>query len=98
MNPESLSIVGLTLIALALPALGAWFYQVFALKRELADTERRLETLLHETTTATAERVTRVENDVRDLNKSLQELAKDLAAESAHVRARLDELARRATP
>lgn len=37
MSPESLAIAGLTLIALALPAMGAWFYQVFALNRELAD-------------------------------------------------------------
>lgn len=42
MSTESLAIAGLTVLALALPAMGAWFYQVFALKRDLADTERRL--------------------------------------------------------
>ena len=35
MSTESLAIVGLTLLALALPVMGSWFYQVFALKREL---------------------------------------------------------------
>lgn len=96
MSTESLAIVGLTLIALALPALGASFYQVFALKRELADAERRLEALIRETTAATAERVTRVENDTRAVQSTLQALSNDLTRETARIEGRLDELTARA--
>ncbi len=85
MSTESLAIVGLTLIALALPALGAWFYQAFALKRELADAERRL-----------SERATRVVNDMRALHTSLQALATDMAKTTARIEVRLDELTARA--
>ena len=56
--------------AVATPLLliaGAWAYQIFALKRELDHVETRL-----------AERITRVETDVRALQTTLQNFSRDV--------------------
>jgi len=56
--------------AVAAPLLliaGAWAYQIFALKRELDHVETRL-----------AERITRVETDVRALQTTLQNFSRDV--------------------
>lgn len=66
MNAESFAIVGLTLIGIALPVMGAWFYQVFALKRELSDVERRLN-----------ERLSAVENKCDAIVRSTQNYIED---------------------
>lgn len=96
MSAESLAIVGLTLIGLALPLMGAWFYQVFALKRELSEAQRRMEALVRLGNEAMAERVARVENDVRALQLTFQNNATDMARWTAHIDGRLDELTARA--
>ncbi len=87
MNVESLAIVGLTLIGLALPVMGAWFYQVFALKRELADTERRLA----EMEGRLAERINRVEDNARRSDASAQQLFRDLDRVINRIDGRLEE-------
>lgn len=79
MSTEALAIVGLTLIGLALPAMGAWFYQVFALKRELADLERRV-----------SERIDRVEGDVRATNTTMHQVLRDLERTINRIEGRLD--------
>ena len=77
MSAESLAIVGLTIIALALPLMGAWFYQVFALRRDLADVERRIEGAIRDVEARLSERTNRLEEDNRRAGATLQRTADD---------------------
>lgn len=97
MTTEHLAIVGLTLIGLALPIMGAWFYQVFALKHEVRDVETRLkdtEGRLHAEIAAVelrlTERLNRVDDRLGGIERTLQRVADDFARAQAHVEGRLN--------
>lgn len=80
MNSEVLAIVGLTLIVLALPVMGAWAYQTFALKRELDDVARHL-----------FERIERVEDKADAAARSHDNSFRDLYVMISKLDARLSD-------
>jgi len=97
MTTESLAIVGLTLIGLALPLMGAWFYQVFALKHEVRDvearvkdTEGRLHTEIAAVEQRLTERINRVEDHLAGIEKTLQQLAHDFCRAQERIEGRLN--------
>lgn len=94
MSTESLAIVGLTIIALALPLMGAWFYQVFALRRDLADVERRIETAIGDVERRLSERTNRLEDDNRRAAATLQQTANDWSHFMGSVERRIEGLER----
>lgn len=79
MTTDSLAIVGLTLIGLALPIMGAWAYQTFALKRELDDVARNL-----------FERIERVAEKADATAKSFDHSFRDLYVMITRIDGRLE--------
>jgi len=78
MSTEVLAIVGLTLIGLALPVMGAWAYQTFALKRELDDATRRIEQRICEIDARNSERANRIETNLDLALKSFEHSIRDI--------------------
>lgn len=73
MTTELLAVVGLVLLGLSLPVMGAWCAQTFALKRELAETERRLTEVENRTARDLTEVGNRAWQQTRDLETRLTE-------------------------